>query len=208
MVQESADALRPPERLTVSQAAAKYRVLYNPGSYIGPWMHEPTPYMIEPMDSLTERALNACIFVGPAQSSKTECIINWLAYTIKCDPADFIIYQTSQGTARDFSKRRIDRLHRHSTEIGNQVVTSGGHNDNTFDKHYKSGVMLTLSWPSINELSGRPVGRVALTDYDRMPENIDGEGAPFDLARKRTTTFGSFAMTLAESSPGHEVSDP
>src|SRR5690606_21256646 len=72
----------------------------------------------------------------------------------------------------------------------------------------RSGMMLSLSWPSINELSGRPVPRVALTDLDRMPENVDGEGSPFDLARKRTTTFGSSAMTLAESSPGHEVQDP
>ena len=74
--------------------------------------------------------------------------------------------------------------------------------DNTFDKYYRSGMILTLSWPSIAELSGRPVGRTFLTDYDRMPMNVDGEGSPFDLARKRTTTFGSSACTIAESSPG------
>ena len=118
-----------------------------------------------------------------------------------------ILYQTSQATARDFSKRRIDRLHRHTQKAGEQLQARKDA-DNTFDKFYRTGMMLTLSWPSINEMSGRPVGRVALTDYDRMPTDIDGEGNPFDLARKRTTTFRSFAMTLAESSPGHEVTDP
>ena len=43
--------------------------------------------------------------------------------------------------------------------------------------------------------------RVLLTDYDRMPDDVDGEGSPFDLARGRTRTFGSRAYVVAESSP-------
>jgi phage terminase large subunit GpA-like protein len=134
-------------------------------------------------------------------------LINWLLHTVVCSPADFIMYQTSQSVARDFSRRRIDRLHRHSQTVGEQLLKAGD-SDNTYDKFYRSGMILTLSWPTINELSGRPVGKVALTDYDRMPQDIDGEGSPFDLAQKRTTTFGSFAMTLAESSPGFETTNP
>jgi phage terminase large subunit GpA-like protein len=37
---------------------------------------------------------------------------------------------------------------------------------------------------------------VALTDYDRFPEDIDGEGDAFSLGSKRTTTFMSSGMTL------------
>lgn len=201
------DALRPPERLTVSQAAEKYRYLNNPGAYVGPWKNSKVPYLTEVMDTLDSRDFSATIFVGPAQSGKTDALLlNWLLHSVICSPADFIMYQTSQSVARDFRKRRIDRLHRHSPEMGRRM-TGRSDDDNVYDTIYKSGMMLTLSWPTINELSGRPVGRVALTDYDRMPENVDGEGSPFDLGRKRTTTFGSFAMTLAESSPGFEV-DP
>lgn len=159
------------------------------------------------MDTLDSRDHKACVLAAPAQCGKTDAIINWLSHTIKCAPADFILYQTSQSVARDFSRRRIDRLHRYSPEIGKNLM-SRGDSDNVFDKHYRSGMMLTLSWPTINEMSGRPVGKVALTDYDRMPQDIDGEGAPFDLAAKRTTTFGSFAMTFAESSPGFETTNP
>lgn len=208
IVTDVAELLRPSERLTVSQAAEKYRILNNPGSYVGPWKNGTTPYLTEPMDVLGSREYTACVFVGPAQTGKTDALLlNWVTYNVICDPADMILYQTSQATARDFSKRRIDRLHRHTTPVGN-LLQDRRDADNAYDKHYKSGIMLTLSWPSINEMSGRPVGRVALTDYDRMPTDIDGEGSPFDLARKRTTTFRSFAMTLAESSPGHTVLDP
>jgi phage terminase large subunit GpA-like protein len=40
-----------------------------------------------------------------------------------------------------------------------------------------------------------------------MVDDVDGEGEPFDLASKRTTTFGSNAMCVAESSPSREVKD-
>src|SRR3546814_20335653 len=56
-------------------------------------------------------------------------------------------------------------------------------------------------------LAGKPIPRIALTDRDRMEDDIDGEGDPFDLATKRTTSYGSFAMTLCESSPSREITD-
>lgn len=201
------DALQPPERLSVAQAAEKYRKLNNPGSYVGPWRNSATPYLVEPMEEMTSREINGVVFVGPAQCGKTELFLNFHTYSVVCDPMDLILYQTSNVMARDFSRRRVDRLHRHSPEVGNRLMPSKD-SDNTFDKYYRSGMILTLSWPSIAELSGRPVGRTFLTDYDRMPMNVDGEGSPFDLARKRTTTFGSSSMTVAESSPGFSIDDP
>lgn len=134
-------------------------------------------------------------------------ILNWLAYTVAVDPMDMIIYSPTKGAARDLGMRRVDRLHRDSKLIGSRLLKKRDA-DNKFDKLYDSGIMLTLSHPSVTEFAGRPIARVALTDYDRMDDDIGGDGAPFDLASKRTTTFGSFAMTLAESSPSKPITDP
>jgi phage terminase large subunit GpA-like protein len=201
------DAFQPPERLTVSQAAAKYRFVNNPGSYVGPWLNETAPYLVEVMDCFTDRRFASVVFAAPAQCGKTDAFINWLLYSVICDPMDMILYQTSQVSARDFSRRRVDRLHRHTPSVGERLL-AGNSGDNVFDKQYRNGMMLSLSWPSINELSGRPVGRVFLTDYDRMPQDVDGEGSPYDLAHKRTTTFRSARKTVVESSPGFVVEDP
>lgn len=207
IVVDMASMLRPPERLSVSQAAERYRYVNQPGAYVGPWLNSTVPYMVEPMDELTSRVVNAVVFVGPAQSGKTDSLlVNWLVHSAVVDPMDMILYNPSQAMARDFSVRRIDRLHRHTKVVGDQLIRKRDA-DNTFDKHYVNGMMLTLSWPSVTEFAGRPIGRVALTDYDRMPEDIDGEGSPFDLASKRTTTFQSYAMTLAESSPSRDLSE-
>jgi phage terminase large subunit GpA-like protein len=203
-----AELLKPPERITISEAAEQYIKLNNPGSYIGPYRADFAPYMQEPMDELASRLFSQCVFVGPAQSGKTESLIlGWIGYSVKVDPMDMIVYSPSQAAARDFSTRRVDRMHRNSPEIGS-IMLKNRDSDNKFDKHYRTGMILNLSWPSVTEFAGRPIGRVALTDYDRMPDDIEGDGNPFDLGSKRTTTFRSFAMTLAESSPSRPVERP
>lgn len=201
------DTLKPPERLTVSQTAAKYRYLRNTGAYIGPWKNSTVPYMVEPMDMLTSPDHDGVVFVGPAQSAKTDgLVINWMLHSIKSDPMDLIIYNPTQAAARDFSMRRFDRLNRDSEAAG-ALLQKRRDADNKFDKHYTTGTMITLSHPSVTELAGKPIPRVALTDYDRMPDDVEGDGSPYDLASKRTTTFGSHAMTMAESSPSKPIED-
>jgi phage terminase large subunit GpA-like protein len=207
IILDCSNIFEPPERLSVTDASVKYVKLHNPPAYIGPYAPDTTPYMTEPMDTYASRTQKGLVFVGGAQSAKTQgLVLNTLAYTVKCNPMDVILYNPSQAAARDFSKRRVDRLHRHSAQIGAELMP-GQHADNTFDKFYKSGMMFTLSWPSVNEMSGKPVPVTMLTDYDRMPMDVDGEGSPYDLAQKRTTTFKSLGMTVAESSPSKDVTD-
>lgn len=201
------EGLRPPDRMTVAEAAAEYRYIKNPGSYEGKWLNETTPYLVEPMNALTSDLYNTVCFVGPAQCGKTDMFLNYLTYTVMCDPMDIMLVQTAQSTARDFSISRVDRLHRHSEEVGKQLI-SRRDADNTYDKQYRTGMMLRLAWPSINELSGRPVPRVWETDYDRMNQDVDGEGTPYALGLARTTTFGRHGMVCVESSPGFPVTDP
>lgn len=197
-----------PERVTVSDSAAKYRKVYSPGAPSGPWDNDLTPYMREPMDQFPSRNIKSLIFVGPAQSGKTDALIlNTVAYCAKVDPMDMLVYSPTQKAARDFSIRRIDRLHEHSKEIGKMLLAERDA-DNTFDKRYKTGMILTMSYPTVTELAGRPVGRIVMTDYDRFDDDVGGDGSPFELASQRTNTFGSLGICVAESSPSRPVEDP
>lgn len=201
------DLFTPPERLKVSDAAQRYRRLANAGAYTGEWLNTKVPYTVEPMDTLRSRLMNGVVFCGPAQTGKTEILLNWVGYSIVVDPMDMLVFSPTQSASRDFSDRRIGRMIRHSPAMAARLLKGRG-NDNKFDKHFTNGLMLVMSWPSVTELAGRPVPRCALTDYDRMVQDVDGDGSPFDLAMKRNTTFGSFGMTLAESSPSFPILDP
>lgn len=193
--------------MTVSEWAEEERQVNQPGAYIGPYLNSTTPYMEEPADELTNPDLKGEVFVGSAQTGKTDgLIVNWVGYGADIDGQDMMIVCQSFTAARDFSMRRIDRLIRYTPKVKNSLA-KGSSADNKFDKTFDNGMLLTISHPSKNELSGKPIGRIAITDYDRIDDDVDGEGNAFDLSMKRTTTFGSNAMTLAESSPSREITD-
>ena len=207
IVQSAAETVRAPERLTVAQASERYRYLHNPGSYTGPWRNAVTPYLVEPMETMTSLQHTGLVFVASAQSGKTDAGLNWILYTAICDPSDFMLVQTTQTQARHFSMTRIDKMLRDSPEFRKRL-RPGKSSDNRYDKTFRSGAVLSLSWPTVNELAGKPVPKVFLTDYDRMDQDVGGDGAPFDLGAARTTTFGRYGMTVAESSPSFPVIDP
>ena len=207
MIRASAGGIRPPERLTVAEAAEQYRYLNNPGSYVGYWDNSIAPYLVEPMETLTSLDYLGMIFAGPARTGKSDMFFNWLTHTAVCDPADMMHVLMTMNVARDWSQKDLRRAFRHSKELG-KTVAPGRHNQSTHDIRFLSGMHLLVKWPTITELSGKTVGRNWLSDYDRMPESVDGEGNAYDLTAKRGQTFRRNAMTVAESSPGFEIEDP
>ena len=198
---------RPPVRMPVSEAARKF-VRVQSGSGVMAWDGSLTPYMIEPMDVLSSRNFESVIFAGPARTGKTMGLIDCaVGYVVTCDPSDMAVVQISQEKAKDYSKLRISRLHRNSPDIGKHLSQSK-QDDNVHEKFYKAGNVLKIIWPTVKQLSSSEFKYMLLTDYDRMPQNVDKEGSPFALAQKRTQTYLSRGMTMAESSPGYEVLDP
>lgn len=204
MLLATAEAIRPPERLTVAEAAEKYRRLNNPGHYVGPWDNSIAPYLVEPMETLNSLDHTGMIFTGPARTGKSDMFFNWLAHTAICDPADMMLIHMTQSTARDWSQGDLRKAFRHSPALGSKVIP-GRQNMNVHDIKFMSGMRLLVKWPTITELSGKTIPRGWLMDYDRMPMDVDKEGSPYDLLRKRGQTFGRYAMAVAESSPGFEV---
>lgn len=204
MVLAAAEAVRPPERLTVAEAAEKYRYVNNPGSFVGRYSNDKTPYLVEPMEVLNSLDYTGMIFVGPAQCGKSDMALNWLQYSAICDPADFMHVDKSQTAARDWYQRRVEKLFRDNPILKDRLLP-GSHHQSTYSTKFTSGMLYTLSWPTVNELSGKPIGRMWLADYDRMDEDVGGEGSPYDLAVQRMKSFGRFGMCAAESSPSRVI---
>lgn len=204
----SRDAFLPPKRVTISAGAAANLVIKPTGGSAAPWSEEETPYMAEPMNMLSSREHEAVIFVGPARTGKTAALLlGWMAHNVINDPGDMLFVQMSQEKARDFSKTDIDRALKASPKLQEQMSTNGKA-DNLHDKMFRHGMWLKIAWPTVSNLSGSSYRYVAFTDYDRMPDDIGGEGSPFMMGKKRTQTFMSRGMTLAESSPGRDIIDP
>lgn len=198
--------IAPIRRQKVSAWAEAERYLNDNGSVVA-WRNSVAPYMVEPMDTTDSRRFRAAVFVGPARTAKSEALIlNKVGHKICCDPCDIRIVQMDQNAAREFSQKKLDGLVRACPTIRARLGR-GRHDDNIFDKRFEGEMTVDVAWPVISKMSSSDIPLMLLTDYDRMPEDIGGEGPPFDLSLKRTQTFGSRGMTVAESSPGRIVLD-
>lgn len=207
LIVATADAVKSPERLTVTEAAKKYVKISVPGTYVGDFDPNFAPYLNEPADTLTSLNYTGMVFAAPARVGKTQLFFNWMTHTAICDPADMMIVNMTMSHSRDWSTGDLKRFIAANPDLKKRLVP-GKKADNTYDKSFISGMRLLIKWPSITELSGKTIPRMWCNDYDRIDQNIDGQGNLFDLARKRTTTYKRFGMTVAEGSPGFPITDP
>lgn len=199
--------MQPPEAISVSEATERYVQIDLGGSW-AQFDNATAPYMVEPMNMSQSREHKGVVFVSSAQSGKTaSLILNVAAYHMKVTGMDVMIVCQSGGAATDFAVRRVDRMIANSPDLKKELLQVRN-SDNQKRKQFKNGALLTIAHPSKNELSGKPIGCVLETDYDRMDDDIDGEGSAFDQGSKRTQTFQSYAMTIAESSPSRPVQNP
>lgn len=200
-------AFKPPQRMSIAESAEQNFYIKQPGGVPGPWNPKETPYMVEPMNMLASRRHEGVCFVGPARTGKTAALLlGWLAHAVCNDPGDMLFLQMTQDKAREFSKTDIDRAIRNSPNL--RAMMGGSQADNTHDKMFRHGMWLRIAWPTVSNVSGSTYRYAASTDYDRVPDDIDGEGALWNLMLKRVQTYLSRGMALAESSPGRPLEDP
>jgi len=203
-----AELLRPPRRVRVSEACAESMYVVHGNGARTLWEPDRTPYMVEPMDCMGSRLYHTVVFVGPSRTGKSLALVDgYICHKIINDPGDGLLCQITEEKAREHSKKRLDRTFEASPEIMGRL-SPRAHDNNVHDKIFRAGNYLAIKWPSKNVFASSDYQFVLLTDYDRMPGDIGGEGSPYVLARKRTQTFGSTGMALVESSPGRSIKDP
>ncbi len=146
------------------------------------------------------------MFVGPARSGKTISLIDArLAYLITCNPADAMVVQMSKDAAEDYSKTRIARSIAASPELRSRL-SPRAHDDNILLKFFRSGMSLRMGWPSVSVLSGKDIHDVLMTDVDNYTGDLTIDEC-FGLGLKRTQTYMSAGMVVAESSPATDYAD-
>ena len=105
---EALEAMKPPDDLSVSEWAERYRILDELSSKMtGPWKNTVTPYLKGIMDEFNSWECDEVIFVKPTQVGGTEAIFNMLGYAIQQDPAPTMIVYPSDKLACTTCESRI-----------------------------------------------------------------------------------------------------
>lgn len=188
---------KPPEAITVSQWAEKYRILSRESSAeAGRWRNERTPYMVDIMDAFTDPKVEKISVVASSQVGKTEIQLNIVAYIIDQDPSSILYVQPSIEEAKKFSRLRIAPMLRDCKKIKGKVTeTKVRENGNTLlQKSFPGGMLTIIGSNSPSALASTPVKYVLGDERDRWALSAGTEGDPWKLAEARTKTFFNAKM--------------
>lgn len=179
--------LRPPEDITVSQWAEKYRVLDSRSSAMpGPWRNDVTPYMVEIMDCFDKPEIEEIVFVKPTQVGGTEAIFNAIGKFACTDPAPAMLVEPTDELGASISKNRIVPMIKASKELKRHW---NERTSETLELQFE-GMYLSINGAnSPSALASKPVKILLLDEVDKYPGASLKEADPVKLAIERTKTF-------------------
>lgn len=200
------ESLQPPEDITISEWADKYRILPKASSSeSGPWRTSRFPYMKEIMDELSpQSATKEVCVMGGSQISKTEsACLNTLLYYISYHPCPILYVQKTIQTVERFSSQRlgpsIEATPSVAEKIG-EVKTRDAANTKLL-KTFPGGILILGGSNSAASLRSMPMQILLLDEIDSFEMDVDNEGDPVKLAVKRTTNFPRRKIAFV-STPG------
>ena len=179
--------LLPPEDISVSEWAEKYRVLSSKTSAIpGPWRNDKTPYLTGIMDEFQNYETEEIIFCKSTQVGGTEIILNLLGYIIQQDPSPTMVVYPSDILAESVSKNRIQPMLQAAPTLWRRYRES----ESTRLELQFDGMYLSLVGSnSPANLASKAIRDLFLDEVDKYPGASKKEADPISLARERTKTF-------------------
>lgn len=191
--------LKPPEKMTVSEWAGRFRVLDSKTSAApGLWKNSTTPYLRGVMDAFNENEIETIVFCKSTQVGGTESMNNMLGYVISQDPAPSLIVYPTLDLAEYASKNRLEPMIELCDEMDNRYIKG---ESKVLELQF-DGMYIVLSGAnSPASLASRPIRFLFLDEVDKYPSNTGKESDPISLAKERTKTFASNKKIFLTSTP-------
>jgi phage terminase large subunit GpA-like protein len=186
---EELAAAKPPERLTISQWACKYRELGKLSAITGLYSLEMTPYWGPIMDRCCSPDIDQVVVVGPAQSGKTVAIVeNVTGYYLHQDPSSIMIVLADEDTAYFISEEKIAPMFKDSAALS-YLYDKKTFNKGEIGTH--NGGHVDLAWASsVAKLATKPERIVICDEVDKPGYGKQSkEAGAISLARERTVSY-------------------
>lgn len=193
-------AWRRPPKKTVSQWAEENRVITS-GQFSGPWRNEPTPYLVDIMDTWQRVEVRRVSIMAPPQSGKTQAMHNCWAYGATVLQARSMWVLPDEDTAKDTCADLAEVI----TSSDKMSTRLTGRPRDLSSKRIRLMGSVTFSgWSS----SPKRLARVSVEHlFSDEKGKWDGynpartESSPSSLARARLTAYPYTRKELGCSSP-------
>lgn len=198
-LRDALQRLRPPENISVSEWAEKYRILDSKSSALpGPWRNEKTPYLTEIMDELSDSSTEKIIFVKPTQLGGTEALLNMMGWIIQQDPSPVLVVYPTDELGGSVVENRI----RPMLELTPALWSRYHERDSSLTELQFEGMPIYIVGSnSPSKLASHPIRFLLLDEVDKYPGASKKEADPISLAEERTKTYRRNRKIYVTSTP-------
>lgn len=180
------EVLKPPESLSVSEWAERYRILDSRTSAEpGPWSNRRTPYLTGIMDEFNNYDTEEIVFVKPTQVGGTECMNNMLGYVITQDPAPTEIVYPTETLAISVSSKRLQPM----IEASAPLTEKYDPNSPVLELNFSDMFVKLVGSNSPVGVASFAMKYLFIDEIDKFPGASRKEADPVSLAEERTKTF-------------------
>lgn len=182
-------AARPPEKITISQHACKYRELGKLSAISGLYSLEITPFFGPVMDRCGNAAVDEQYLCAPAQIGKTVAVLENVAiYYLHQDPSSIMICLADEDTAKFVANEKIAPAFRESHALAG-LYEKNRFNNKTIDT--PNGGHIDFAWASSEAKTASRPERIVIADEVDKPGyyTTSKEASALSRLKDRTKSY-------------------
>lgn len=188
-----ARTVAPRKPMTVSQWAAKHRVLSGKGSAeAGPWRNDRNPPQVEIMDCCSARSpVTDIVAILPIQFGKSEIEMNILGYTMTENPMPIMLALPAEVSMNKLIDQKLNPLIETTPAVQKVLVSLASRetsNRRTF-KDFEGGQLYIEHAGNPVRLKSTSVGLVLADEFSSFASELGSGDDPVALLDGRTTAF-------------------
>src|SRR5574340_924538 len=198
-----ARAVKPRDRLTVSDWADRHRVLSSKQSgERGRWRTSRNPILREIMDCLSATSqVREVVVMKSSQVGVTEAMVNAIGYTMHHAPAPMMVLMPTLDARDKWKQQKLNPLLQDEGVVrdilGGMKSRDAANSKDSID--FPGGILFLAGGNSPNSYAQVTAQRVMMDDLDRFPGEIGEEGDPVALARGRCKSFPRYKLLLVST---------
>ena len=158
----------------------------------GVWRTSRFPFLRRPMKCLSPSSIAREIsIIKGAQLGFTEICINWILYIPAVVPGPTMYVQKTKEAAEDFSTQKLDPNIEECIAVEKLLGKKKPKKlkDEVYNKGYPGGYIVMGGSNSGAFLRSKSIAYAMADEEDSFKANIDGEGSPINMIKKRMANF-------------------
>lgn len=197
-------AVRPDARITITEWAARHRVLPIDTPEPGPYRPLRTPYCIDIQNTMsTGSPFREGWAKKGHQLGGSTIGENFIGHAICSAAGSMLVVFPTIEDGKQWELSRFEEMRKSTRELRRRIrdADESGANNTKLRKKFPGGVMRLVGANRVGGLKSSTIRYVKFEEPDEYASDIGQQGDPITLAKKRTSNFGNKAKIYGDGTP-------